>query len=294
MTTIPAQPNTVNPLMQYMRQPKIYIKLPSNGNYWKPEAITVSTTGLYPVYSMTAKDELAFKTPDALLNGQAIVDVVQSCMTNIKDAWEMPSLDLDAILIAIRIATYGEQMEISHTAPNTKEEVENVVNLSIILDSIYENSAWVEQVVINDDISCFIKPLTYRYISSTGLKTFETQKLMQSVHDSALSDEEKLEHLNKGFNDISQLSIDMVAESVCAIQTPSVLVEDAGFIKEFITGADKEVVSKIQAHVTLLKSKNGVQPLTINSTEELIELGAPATYEIPFQFDNSSFFGRGS
>ena len=31
-------------------------------------------------------DEITFKTPDALLNGQATVDVIQSCIPNIKDA----------------------------------------------------------------------------------------------------------------------------------------------------------------------------------------------------------------
>jgi hypothetical protein len=34
---------------------------------------------------MTAKDELMFKTPDALLNGQSTVEVVKSCIPAIQD-----------------------------------------------------------------------------------------------------------------------------------------------------------------------------------------------------------------
>jgi hypothetical protein len=62
---------------------------------------------------MTAKDELMLKTPDALMNGQATVEVIKSCVPSIKNPWHMPSIDIDTILIAIRIATYGENMEFS-------------------------------------------------------------------------------------------------------------------------------------------------------------------------------------
>ena len=81
-------PQKINPLIGMMRQPKIYIKLPSNGNYWSDGSLQLSPNGEYPVYSMTAKDELILKTPDALLNGQAVVDVIQSCLPNIINAWE--------------------------------------------------------------------------------------------------------------------------------------------------------------------------------------------------------------
>jgi hypothetical protein len=78
---------------------------------------------------MTAKDELAFKTPDALLNGQAMVDVIQSCFPNIKNAWVAPMVDLDTIMIAIRLATYGEKMPFTHKVPGTDEEVEYEIDL---------------------------------------------------------------------------------------------------------------------------------------------------------------------
>ena len=102
--------SNANPLTSYMRQPKIYISLPSQGNFWPEHSIDMPENNELPVYSMTARDELLFKTPDALMNGQSIVDVIQSCVPNIKNAWVTPSIDLDTILIAIRIATYGEDM----------------------------------------------------------------------------------------------------------------------------------------------------------------------------------------
>ena len=176
------QPPKQNPLMQYMRQPKIYIKLPSQGAFWEHGSIDYPENGELPVYSMTAKDELTFKTPDALMNGQGVVEVIQSCMPNIKDAWKMPNVDLDAILIAIRLATYGEMMEISHVVPNTAETVDHTVDLRQLLDSIYQRTTWKEEVEINENITCFIRPLTYKHLTDTGLKTFEAQKAVSYTH----------------------------------------------------------------------------------------------------------------
>ena len=69
-----------NPLSKYFRQPKLYIQIPSRGKYYQQGSIEYPENGELEVYSMTAKDELVFKTPDALLNGQATVDVIQSCI----------------------------------------------------------------------------------------------------------------------------------------------------------------------------------------------------------------------
>ena len=102
---------SANPLAKHFRQPAIYMKLPSQGRFWPSEALNLPATGAIPVYPMTAKDEIVLRTPDALMNGQGIIDVIQSCCPNIVDAWRMPSIDVDAVLVAIRIASYGNQMD---------------------------------------------------------------------------------------------------------------------------------------------------------------------------------------
>lgn len=108
----PQIPQSTNPLASFFRQPKIYVSLPSKGMFWTKESLEMTENGELPVYAMTAKDEIMLKTPDALISGQATVDVIQSCIPAIKDAWKMPSIDLDTILVAIRIATYGEKMDL--------------------------------------------------------------------------------------------------------------------------------------------------------------------------------------
>lgn len=280
--------------MQYMRQPKIYIRLPSQGAFWENGSIDYSENKEIPVYSMTAKDELTFKTPDALMNGQGIVDVIQSCIPNIKDAWKTPNVDLDAILIAIRLATYGEMMEITHVVPNTTETVDHSVDLRMLLDSIYQRTIWNDEVVINENITCFIRPLTYKHLTDTGLKSFEAQKVMQIVNDDKISDEDKLTAFNRSFSVMTDVTVKLIADSIYAIKTPDTVVEDPNFILEFVQNADKDVFTKIQTQIDKLKTDNGLQPLTVQSTPEQIDLGAPETYLVPIGFDNASFFGNGS
>lgn len=293
MTEIQGMPRNANPLMNFMRQPKIYIKLPSGGRYWTPGSIEIPENGELAVYSMTAKDELAFKTPDALMNGQAVVDVIQSCIPNIKDAWKTPNIDLDLILIAIRIATYGEKMEVSHVVPNTSETVEHEINLQMLLDKMSEN-VWEEAVEINGSMTIFVHPLTYKHLTLTSMKAFEQQRLMQAINDEDLPDEKKLEIFNQSFNKMTNITIDLIADSIYSIQTPDTIVKEKKFIREFLENADKDVVSKIKNHIDEMKAQNGLKPFEVEATEEQIELGAPERYSVPIQFDNSNFFAPDS
>jgi hypothetical protein len=272
-----------------MRQPKIYIRLPSGGAYWPTKSIEVTETGELPVYSMTAKDELMFKTPDALMNGQAIVDVIQSCMPNIKNAWDCPTLDLDTILIAIRLATYGEKMGIKHRVPGTDEEEEHEIDLRMLLDQ-QQNNQWINQVAISEDLVVFVKPLTYKHMTQTSLKSFETTRIMNMVNDDSISDEKKLEMFNQSFANLTKVTVDLMCESVYKIVTQDNEVTDKKFISEFINNVDKDIFEIINKHLGELKDHNSLKPLTFVSTDEQRELGAPETYEIPVNFNESDFF----
>jgi hypothetical protein len=286
------QPQTFkpkNPLANYMRQPKIYIQLPSNGNYWPKGSIDLPENMQLPVFSMTAKDELAFKTPDALLNGQAVVDVIQSCFPNIKNAWHTPSLDLDTLLIAIRLATYGEKMGITHKVPVIDEEVEHDVDLRIILDQ-QRASTWIEQLAINEDLIIYVKPLTLKHMNETSLKSFETTKIMNLVNDDSIPDDKKLEMFNVSFNNLTQISVDLLSESIYKISAGGVDVTDKSQILEFVGNIDKELFETINQHLSKLKELNEVRPIEFTTTEEQQAAGAPSTYKIPINFNESNFF----
>jgi hypothetical protein len=280
---------TTNPLSIYMRQPKIYIRLPSNGQYWSPGSLEVSETGEYPVYSMTAKDELALKVPDALMNGQAVVDVIQHCVPNVKNAWACPNLDLDILLIAIRLATYGEMMNTPVTIAEL--ELEYQVDLRIIMDQLQNQITWNPAVVINDELTVFVKPLTYKNISHAAIQAFETQKIMNVVNDEKMSDEQKITLFKESFAKMTQATLGTIIDSVDRIDSAHGSTSDPAHIKEFIDNIDKEIYSKIEQHLTSLREQNSIKPMRVAVTQEMKDRGVNQDFvEVPITFDPSTFF----
>jgi hypothetical protein len=272
-----------NPLQKYFRQPKLYISLPSKGKFYPNGAYENTESGELPVFSMTAKDELTFKTPDALLNGQATVDVIQSCIPNIKNAWAMPSIDLDACLIAIRMATYGEEMGITIKKPVTGEESEMNVDLRGIMDH-FSDAEYVDSITVGDMI-VGLRPLTYKEFTQNALKTFEEQRIFNIVNDESIEDDVKLQAFTNSFVKLTSLTVNMIS-----IQVGDDVVDNRKHIDEFIANADKQFFNSITEHLNKQKESFSVKPLTVTSTPEDIELGVPATYDVPITFDQSNFF----
>lgn len=273
-----------------MRQPKIFIKLPSGGEYWPKGSLTPTETGEFPVYSMTAKDELMLKIPDAVMSGQAVVDVIQHCMPNIVNAWNIPNIDLDVILIAIRLATYGENM----TTPITFAddfEMDYSVDLRTVMDSLMSTITWNPVVPINDDITVFVKPMNYKQVSESALNTFETQKILQLVNNNSLSDEEKIKAFKESFNKLTEVTIGIVEKSIFRIDSTNGSTENPKHIKDFIDNADKDVFNAIQNHLESLKEINSIKPVIVEVTDEMRERGITGdTIEVPLVFDPATFF----
>ena len=146
-----------NPLANYFRQPSIYISLPSKGKFYPKGTLDMPKNDELPVYPMTATDEITYKTPDALFNGSAIIKVIESCVPNIKDAWEIPISDIDLILTAIRIASYGHTLDIETTCPECKEEASYGFDLRAVIDNI--KSPDYDKPLTIGDLEVYLKPL---------------------------------------------------------------------------------------------------------------------------------------
>jgi hypothetical protein len=277
-----------NPLRKYFRQPKVFITLPSKGKYYPTDALSVPETGEYPVYAMTAKDELSMKTPDALLNGQATVDMIKSCVPSIVNPWHMPSIDLDAVLVAIRIATYGDILEITTKVPGTGEDRKFDVDLRQILNKMvtveYEDNITVENMKV------LLRPLTYKEFTDASLKTFEEQRIFSIVNNDEIPDTEKLTKFNVSFKKLTDLTVTTLSRSIVSISIGDDVVSNIAHIDEFINNADKNFYTSITDHLDIQKSKFQVAPMPVKSSDEDIAAGAPATWEVPITFDQSNFF----
>lgn len=278
--------NKTNPLRQYFRQPAIYVKLPSQGKNYPAGALNIPATGELPVYPMTAIDEITYRTPDALFNGQATVNVIQSCVPDIKDAWAVPSIDVDTLLVAIRIATYGHEMNFETTCPKCQHESERVMDMRTVLDTI--GSADYSQTIQSGDMEIFFKPLSYKNMNDNNQMQFESQKLLSGLPDNELPDAAKMSALGDALKKITEITVSAMSQSISAIKTPQALVSEPEFIREFLTNCDRIVFNQIRDFIVDLKTKSEMQPLKIACSDCQHE------YEQSITLDMTSFFASAS
>jgi len=278
------------PLEKYYRQPTVYIKLPSRGRYYSDQVFTPTETGEIPVMPMNAKDELAFKTPDAMLSGQSTVDVIRSCIPNFKDPWQMVNYDTDAVLLAIRIATYGETMNIKFRVPVTNEEGEHTLNLPALLEDLAKVDI-KDTVTTSKGFTIVMEPLTYKSLTKVQLANFESQKMFGALDSSALTDEDRSKVFRDTFDKINKINFSLLLDGIKSITTPDgTEVTDRKQIIDFCNNTDAKTVDEIQKLLGDLRNHTQVPALKLKATEEQIKKGVPSTYEVPLTFDNSNFF----
>jgi len=274
-----------NPLTKYFRQPQLHLKLPSGGKWWGG-GIELPVTGELPVYAMTARDELATKTPDALLNGQSTVDVIQSCCPAITDAWKIPSTDLDTILIAIRIATYGNRMEFVSVCPHCGSKNEHAADLQFLLNTI--KCPDFDTPVTVADLEIYLKPLNFLDFNRASMKSYEEQRLLSVVQNDAISETEKLIKFNQLFRSVLDMTVKQVSNNVSGIKMPDgVVVSDPAQLAEFFANCDRPVWHAIRDRINSIGDADALKNIPVRCDNE----PCMKDYTAPLRFELSSFFG---
>lgn len=271
-----------NPLQKYFRQPAIYLKLPSGGHFWPAGSIDLGPNGEMAVYPMTARDELTYKIPDALMNGQSTVDVIQSCVPQIKDAWQCPAVDLDAILIAIRIASYGNTMEFLAVCPKCNERNEYTKELSPLLDNL--GAPNFGQPVSVDGLEIYLQPQSYRNMSQANIKVYQEQRILNTVNNSELSDEEKIKKFAELFREMTNMTVLAMANNIRAVKTDQDIVTDTGFILEFLSNCSKSTWQAIEKRLQEMS-----QQLALPNNHVTCD-SCKYEFDTPLVFDQSNFF----
>ena len=275
-----------NPLSQFFRQPAIHIRLPSGGKFYPTGTINMPPNGELPVLPMTAVDEITYRTPDALFNGSALVSVIKSCIPSIREPWVMPSTDIDTVLIAIRIASFGHGMDIDTTCPKCNHTDDITLDLRAINDQIrpgdYDKSLSI------GNLEFYFKPINYKDVNQNNQVQFEQQQALRMVSNDDIEESVKVEQLNRSMRVINELTLKTIAQSISAIKTPDALVTEIEYIHEFINNCDSRLFAQLRDYVIALKQASEIKPVDLNCPE------CKHQYTQPFTLDMASFFGTAS
>jgi hypothetical protein len=274
-----------NPLAPYFRVPGVHIKLPTNGAFLPEGSVEFTMKGEVPVFPMRSADELLLKSPDALMNGYAIEKLLESCVPAISNVRQISSPDLDAILLAIRAATYGETIELLPVCPACQTTNEVRRNLSYLIT----NMQFVDpenQVRLTDEVIAYVKPYTMHNATTLGMATFEETRLVQALEGD--TNEVKAAQMNKSMQRLADLMTEVMANCIIKIVIPNDEVTDTDMILQFIQNVSKEWTDKIQFTLDAINKKGIDKGFEITCAE------CGHEWKSQIEFDPTTFFAHGS
>ncbi len=270
-----------NPLQKFFRQPKVFIALPSKGLFYEPGALVGDYTNV-PVFAMTGMDEIIMKTPDALFTGEATARVIESCCPYIKNAKTMPGIDIDALLIAIRIATFGGKMNVTHTCPACSTENDYEIELSTLLD-YFNGINFISNIKVSDEISIKIRPLQYEEMNYFSIENFKLQKTLMQTRE--MTEEDRQKQIDDIYKQLSELQLQLYLTAIETVQAETISVTEKAHIEEWLRNTERETYQAIKEKLEANKSAWSIPTQTVQCANCGVE------NQITVNVDQSSFFG---
>ena len=253
--------NPENPLIKYFRKPKIYVTLPTGGKF-NPELKTTLLDEV-GVSAMSAIDEISLRNPEALLNGEAIKSVIESCVPTVGDPMKLCNIDIEALFLAIQYATYGNDLTHEHTCENCKEIAEYKIDVNEILNR-FPSVDYIDPILF-EDVNIHIRPPTLENVTRMALIDLEQKKIVQNLQkvDDDTPDMDIASKFYTSFKKIATFNVDMLANAISRIESPDAIVTDTMMISEFLQNVPTNVVQELNKAI----EKIAVKPENINKMQ---------------------------
>ena len=272
-----------NPLQKYFRQPKLFVALPSKGMFYKEGSLNGDHSNM-PIFGMTGMDEIIMKTPDALFNGEATAKLIESCCPYITDAHSVPSLDVDTLLTAIRIATYGDKITVSNACKNCGVDNEYEIDIASIIefysDKEFNNRIEVSDIIIN------LRPLSYEEMTKFNTENFKLQRTLYQLND-VTDPAVRQTALDEIYAKLAELQVDLFLMSIESVQTPETIVSEKEFIAEWLKNSPKDMYNIVKERLEQNKEEWDVPKRDVECTS------CQTKDHIQISLDQSNFFVYG-
>tara|TARA_B100000035_G_C20946308_1_gene529896 strand:+ start:91 stop:936 length:846 start_codon:yes stop_codon:yes gene_type:complete len=239
---------TENPLSKYFRKPAIYISLPSKGHF-NPEIdqTMIDEVGVLP---MTAIDEIGMRSPDALLNGEAMISLIKSCVPSIPNVRNLCNIDVEALYLAIQYATYGKDITHSHKCSKCGSQSDFNIDINFLLNKFPE----IDKVepILYEDLVIHLRPPSLESVTRVALIRIEEQRIIKNIQTESVDETDEVELAKRfysSFKRVANHNVDLLGETINKIETPNGDVTDRMQIKEFLSNIPSNIVEKINKTV---------------------------------------------
>jgi hypothetical protein len=282
-----------NPLLNYRIQPGTFVRLPSGGKFYDhPPQLTVD--GEIEVKPMNAVDELHFMNPDSLLNNEALFQVIRNCVPGIPEVREILKPDMDVIILGLRIATYGENLEVTGRCRKCKKEDTYMANLTNILATTKMISD--DTAITLNDLTVNIKPFS---VASQQQLTENMVQLRRTTNDLARrlkgneTDDQIIEKLKSEMNEMVEANarglFAVAAASIVSVEMPNgVVITEPAYIHEWLDSLRAPDYKVIRDAVKRLSEEAVSRKMNFTCTH------CEHKNEMEVEFDPANFFDTNS
>lgn len=288
----PIKQAATNPLTQFYRKPGAFVTLPSGGRFYK-NAPTLTESNELAVYPMTAKDEMILKNPDALFNGEAVRQVLASVVPDIANVNEMPAPDVDLVLVAMRMASYGDDLnlDVAHGCDASKGKVQSItVSLGSVVGSMKPIDPNLGQVRLSSGLTVIIRPYNLADQSRLLKSQFTSMRQIQAMDaNENLSTQEKTEMANREYANMVDLAQELLTGCVQRVVLPDGQeVTDRTHIADWMKNLDRASIDRLDQELKRFQEFGIIREVTTKCDY------CGETYKTDMLFDPTSFFTVGS
>lgn len=280
---------TQNPLEKLYRHKKLYVSLPSGGRFYH-SGIKLSADGEIGVMPMSAVDEIKLKTPDSLFNGEALFDLFKSCVPDIENPEEMPICDVDKLLIAIRVATSGTDLDVKGICPKCGKEEVYQIDLTTIMNTA-QDIPQDNVVKLGEGVEVELNPLTLRSQIKNQIETFYQFRMQQMITDDSTDEEKKAQIFDEALLKAITIQTSQVADCILKVTllegSDEIVVTDKDQIFQWVENIDSHTHAAI---------KDALNELSDPHMQDVIKIQCPDeencghTYETKVDLNPVNFF----
>jgi hypothetical protein len=165
------------------------------------------------------------------------------------------------------------------------------VDLIQLLDTVQGRG--YDPLYKHNQFTFYISPLNYRKFTELALKAFEEQRMMQTLADSNLDEEQKMAKFNQSFSKLTDMTLSSVVDQIEWVQFGGEeQVTDKKHIQEFFEQTSGDIFDGVKSAIEKKRNEYALKPLIAQASEDEKKAGAPDSWEVPIAFDQSNFFVR--
>ena len=282
------QKTVENPLRAHFRVPGLTTPLPTKGAYFPEGGIELDAAGEVSVLPMRAQDELLLASPDALMNNTAIDNLIRSCVPSIKMPEYLSTPDLDVLLLAIRIASTGENMSFEITCPECKHEMSAEVHLPALLHDM----EYLEPEIalrLSDEVVAYLLPQRVNEQTQILLNAFKLHRRAQAIEmDETRNDEEKAEEMREIMTELNEINIKGLVNSMIKVVVPEATVTNREFLIDYVRNVGSKTLKALGDAIEKI-NKTGLNKKVDAQCDKCAH-----EWEASIEFNPATFFGQSS